>query len=308
MQQDLQSAYPALRVRLVGINERGQEPGNANTTAGRTLPWLQDVDANGDSISDTFNLWQVTFRDVVILDGANVRVGVYNLTTHDLAIPSNYDTLRQMLVDAAMASQLPWQNAAWALDVDDNGAVTPRDALILINRLNDVGPARLPPPTTSHLSAPFYDVSGDNQITPQDALRVINYLNSGGNAAGSAEGERSGLGIQPIELPAIAVRPVADHPVSVADDTTRWTAAPHTHPSSWAVAQVSQPMSRDPWLANVDRVMSADETVDVVTAMRVRHGNHRANDGVLEHPLIAQWPGDRWLSLDWLSGAPHLVA
>ncbi len=193
LQQELRGTYPALRIQLLGVNEKGQEPGNPSAIAGRTLPWLQDVDANSDSKSDVFTSWQVALRDVVILDGSNAKVSVYNLNSHDLANAANLATLRGMLVDAAMASQLPWQNATNALDVDNVDGITPLDALIVINRLNSVGPGKLPPPVTAQLSPPFFDTSGDNEATAFDVLLVINHLNA---AAATAAGE--GEGMEPV--------------------------------------------------------------------------------------------------------------
>lgn len=188
MQQELRSSYPALRIELLGVNEKGQEPGNVSATAGRTIPWLQDVDANVDGKSDVFTSWQVALRDVVILDGTNAKVGVYNLNSHDLANSNNFATLRELLVDAAMASQLPWQNAVNRLDVDNSNTITPLDVLIIINRLNGTGAGDLPPPVTAELVPPFYDTSGENQVTALDALQVINYLNARPvNAGGEGE-------------------------------------------------------------------------------------------------------------------------
>lgn len=64
-------------------------------TAGRTLPWLQDrIDV------DVWRRWAVVYRDVIILDAANRRVGVFNLTTHDLSRPEDYAALKQQLLDA----------------------------------------------------------------------------------------------------------------------------------------------------------------------------------------------------------------
>ena len=60
------------------------------------MPWLQDVPA-----VDVWSTWAVTYRDVIILDEDNVVVGVYNLTTNDLAVPANYAALRDMLISAA---------------------------------------------------------------------------------------------------------------------------------------------------------------------------------------------------------------
>ena len=45
--------------------------------------------------------WNITYRDVILLDGDNVQVGVYNLSTYDLGNAANYNALRQMLINAA---------------------------------------------------------------------------------------------------------------------------------------------------------------------------------------------------------------
>jgi ELWxxDGT repeat protein len=80
-----------------------------------------------------------------------------------------------------------WYNAANPGDVDDSGAVTSLDALILINYINaHPGETSLPPPPAE--PHPFYDVDDNNACTAQDVLLVINYLNSG---AADGEGEAS---------------------------------------------------------------------------------------------------------------------
>ena len=86
-------------VRILGVNGAGLESGNASITSGRVLPWLQDT-----ASEDAWGKWQVSYRDVVILDPDGYRVGVYNLTEHDLADPTNYVELEKLLVDAASAS------------------------------------------------------------------------------------------------------------------------------------------------------------------------------------------------------------
>ena len=45
--------------------------------------------------------WDVTERDVVVLDEENKVATVYNLTQHDLADPVNYDTLKSILRNTA---------------------------------------------------------------------------------------------------------------------------------------------------------------------------------------------------------------
>ncbi|MCA9217486.1 MAG: hypothetical protein KDB27_30670 [Planctomycetales bacterium] len=82
-----------------------------------------------------------------------------------------------------VSSFRPWHNAALALDVNADGSISPIDALLIINELNDpvirdseFGP--LPNPPQAPLTPPpFVDVSGDNFVAPNDALLVINHLN-----------------------------------------------------------------------------------------------------------------------------------
>jgi hypothetical protein len=96
MQTELDAMHPRIPIRIFGVNQVGQESGNATITAGRTLPWLQE-----GSTLDVWTLWGVTYRDVVILDPSNVRVDVYNLTVNDLGISANYATLRDLLLSHA---------------------------------------------------------------------------------------------------------------------------------------------------------------------------------------------------------------
>ena len=101
MQGELDLDYPALAIRILGVNEAGAEFGNGAVTAGRDIPWLQDVDADGTPGSDVGSAWDITFRDVVILNGKNEWVETYNLQSHNLAVPKDYEALRKILVDIA---------------------------------------------------------------------------------------------------------------------------------------------------------------------------------------------------------------
>ena len=96
MQKELDAEGLAVPVQILGINAVGAESGNDVMCDGRDLPWLQDT--AGEQV---WQSWNVTYRDVVILNPQNERVAVYNLTTHDLATPANYDTLKSMLRDLA---------------------------------------------------------------------------------------------------------------------------------------------------------------------------------------------------------------
>ena len=101
MQNDLEAEYPGLDIQLLGVNAFGHESGVGVATEGRVIPLLQDVDDDGNSLSDTWDLWDVEWRDVVILDADNIPVAVYNLTDNDLADPYSYEALKNLLVETA---------------------------------------------------------------------------------------------------------------------------------------------------------------------------------------------------------------
>ncbi len=96
MQSDLNTSYPDLDIRILGINGIGLEAGNAAISSGRDIPWLQDMPD-----SDVRTSWDVDHRDVVIVDSESVPIGVFNLTQHDLHEPANYDSLRELLIESA---------------------------------------------------------------------------------------------------------------------------------------------------------------------------------------------------------------
>jgi cyclophilin family peptidyl-prolyl cis-trans isomerase len=116
MQQELDSENPELSIRILGVNELGHDADNALMTAGGDLPWLQDIDDDGNGSSDTWDSWDVTFRDVIITDSTNVQVAVYNLTNNDLASADNYSTLKQLLIDSASDTSDPEVELAAILD------------------------------------------------------------------------------------------------------------------------------------------------------------------------------------------------
>jgi hypothetical protein len=96
MQTEISSQQTLRPIQILGINDVGLESANDEMTAGRVLPWLQPI--AGD---DVWTLWQVEYRDVVILGPGDERLGVFNLTVHDLADPVNYAELLGQLLDAA---------------------------------------------------------------------------------------------------------------------------------------------------------------------------------------------------------------
>lgn len=276
LQQELQDTYPLLRIQLLGINERGHAPGNPSATENIDLPWLQDEDTNSDGMSDVLVSWQATFGDVVILDGNNVKVGGFPANSHNLAVGANYAALREMLVDAAMTSQLPWRNPNQPLDVDNNQVITPLDALIVINRLNSLGSGSLPPPVVNQSPPPFYDTSGDNQVTPLDALQVINYLNNRPPVP-AGEGESVAAAVWAIGVSPSIPSPDApwDSGVSVSlvegdlpdvqelgSSRSAQPDARHPQPGVWNSPLV------EPWSVGVDGAFAADEGRERLTILQ----------------------------------------
>lgn len=94
MQAELEGSHPG-QVRLHAINAAGYG-GMADMAALGDIPLLQD-----DATANAWTAWGANYRDVVILDEDNEVVGVFNLTTYDLQQQAHYDTLRDLLIDAA---------------------------------------------------------------------------------------------------------------------------------------------------------------------------------------------------------------
>lgn len=74
----------------------------------------------------------------------------------------------------------PWRNPVNPLDVNDDNAFEPLDILIIINRINSVGPIEgLPVPDVNDMPPPYIDPNGDNNMFPDDVLMLVNAFNRG---------------------------------------------------------------------------------------------------------------------------------
>lgn len=85
-----------LDVKIHGVNQVGHESGNATACQDKDLPWLQEVPE-----VLVWSAWNVAYRDVVILDGKNVPVQVFNLTDNNLGDPAKFAILKSLLTDLA---------------------------------------------------------------------------------------------------------------------------------------------------------------------------------------------------------------
>lgn len=135
LQRDLDATRPDLEIQILGVNPFGEESGNEGVTEGRDIPWLQDVDENGDRITDNWlETWPFVYRDVVIVDADGIAADSFNLTVDSLEEPESYNSLKQMLIDVATS----------AIDASDDVVSVLTGTTSEINVLaNDGGSSRL---------------------------------------------------------------------------------------------------------------------------------------------------------------------
>ena len=102
--------------------------------------------------------------------------------------------------------ETPYHNAIVPIDVSRDWLISPRDALLVINELNDGGARALDTSLASNdPDRKYVDTNGDNVISPVDALLVINALSNGESEPGDVVGFRlelqnaSGVAIQPLK-------------------------------------------------------------------------------------------------------------
>jgi hypothetical protein len=99
----------------------------------------------------------------LVTRGGESTFDSFNLGTNDPAFEAPVAAAAAMIVQDDGPSD--------PLDVNNDGHVTPLDALLVINELSQGGVA-------SVVQSTRLDVSGDNSVSPLDALLVINELNA----------------------------------------------------------------------------------------------------------------------------------
>lgn len=94
-------------------------------------------------------------------------------TTCNTVRRTNRRPLRvESLESRALMAADAFHNFVMPNDVDDDGSVTPLDALVVINRINQGAD------DSQRNSGRFHDVDDDRAVSPLDALKVINHLNT----------------------------------------------------------------------------------------------------------------------------------
>ncbi|MGB1924981.1 MAG: dockerin type I domain-containing protein, partial [Rubripirellula sp.] len=102
--------------------------------------------------------------------------------------PIDRSLLKFEILELVIGAGAPNQNASFNLDVNDDGLVSPIDALLVINQMNRDSMSMEGEQTGNSGGKRYYtDVNGDNRTTALDALQVINYLKRANNSQGSGE-------------------------------------------------------------------------------------------------------------------------
>ncbi|MFM2160905.1 MAG: AhpC/TSA family [Pseudomonadota bacterium] len=87
---------------ILGVNAAGLEDSNDAFTAGRVLPWLQDV-----ATTDAWGAWGAEWRDAVVLDAQLRVVDKRNLTSFDLTDDGHQAAYTEALITLAAAGAAP---------------------------------------------------------------------------------------------------------------------------------------------------------------------------------------------------------
>ncbi len=161
---------------------------NDSNTAGTTVEIVtQQSVAGSASVVD----------NKILFDPDNDFIGIATITYRLRRSPAETSNIATLTIGVA-GSNL--QNAFQFLDVNNNSIITPTDALLIINVLNDPNSNRIVV-ISPLFTAPYLDVNGDGRITPSDALLVINELNSrSGSGGGEAKAPKPTMEAQPKQL------------------------------------------------------------------------------------------------------------
>ena len=166
-----------------GVSNNGIE--NEFAIAWYTSEGTLDTSVQGTGFSTLrFDRFDNSARSLALLKSGDLIVaGTVNTDTASVM------ALAKLQGDGVPYS--PWHNADYPLDVtrDSDHAISPRDALAVINELNEYGSHRVPAPQSRTLVRSLLDTNGDNAVSPIDALRIINHLNAPPSFSGGSEGE-----------------------------------------------------------------------------------------------------------------------
>ena len=111
MHEELREELQTDSVEILAVNEIGYDNFEYVTTVSSQLPWVQDVEE-----VNAWELWEITYRDLVILDQDNIFLTTYNLTDNPMwtttlgteSMPNeSYVTLKNIFRHVALYDELP---------------------------------------------------------------------------------------------------------------------------------------------------------------------------------------------------------
>ncbi|MFP6618541.1 MAG: Ig-like domain-containing protein, partial [Pirellulaceae bacterium] len=161
------------------------------------------------------------------------KTDTFTYRAHDGTVHSNTAT-----VTLEITTVFPWYNSDQERDVNNDGVVTPLDALWIINTLNSVGSHQLTTNRAEGVVPPYLDVNRDGFAGPADVLWIINHLNQ---QSGAGEGEA-----EPLETNPVPVVPSTNPPQVPDSSPSTYAPLPTVPTTQWEnVDNVFQSFSED---------------------------------------------------------------
>jgi hypothetical protein len=140
-----------------------------------------DTDPDGDALSIEF-VGHPTNGSVSLGDDGLVTFtpnhDFQGKATFTYVITDGYALSNVATVTIDFEPSFQWHNNAMPEDVNNDGRVSPSDALTIINVINAQGSGPLLFLDNGAQPSDFLDVAPDNYVSPGDALDVINYINA----------------------------------------------------------------------------------------------------------------------------------
>ncbi|MBI2481616.1 MAG: hypothetical protein HYV60_24115, partial [Planctomycetia bacterium] len=213
-------------INVTNVNEAPKAITLTNVAAKENTPGIVigQLAVTDEDVGDSHTL--TVLHDDFELDGDILRLKEGRSLIHDeddpiiivpvTAVDSGGLSYTEQIAIVVLAHPLPWQNEENTADANADGSVSPVDALVIINHINEQGSGKLPVPPPTNIVF-YYDTNGDSSISPVDVLIVVNLLNA---TTLSGEGV-AGEGELPLLPSPIQPTPFVDSPTSSVNPTQR---------------------------------------------------------------------------------------
>jgi VCBS repeat-containing protein len=153
-----------------------------------------DVDGSIDASTLQIDVLPTPAGTAEVLPNGKIRftpaAGFSGNAQFSYSVADNLGTVSDLAIVRITVQQSIWQNPQEFNDVNGDGFVSPIDALLIINYLNEGGETQLP--NAGITPPPYLDPSGDEAVTALDVLLVINFLNAN-SSGGAGEGEAASV-------------------------------------------------------------------------------------------------------------------